>query len=436
MSSHLAIATITATLRRMLQASVQVDVEGSRVTTVRPSDVGNGTPEMGVNVFMYQAITNPALHNVDVTPLRTRGNPVKRQAALDLYYMFSFYGNDNELIPQRMLGSIVRTLNDKRVITADMIRDTCADPTLSFLNSSTLAEQVQQINILPLDLGLEDLSKTWSVFFQTPYILSIAYKVLVVLVEGQEPAVRALPVRDRRAGGFEPFLHQPKIEMVQAEAGVYSPILADSTILIKGQQLQGETSDGPKAQAKQTQVRLCGLAVTPDEVSATQIKLSLSQLKGELRAGVQSLQVIHPIALAGGDYPQGRRGAESNAVPLVIRPRLLSVTVDEIEETDDDLMRAVVTVKVNLTVGKAQRVVLALNEDANQDVSAYLFAAPRTRKDASTLKITVEDVKPGEYLARLLIDGAESQLEIDNQPGSPTQDRYIGPKISITEVES
>ncbi|NJL86318.1 MAG: hypothetical protein HC886_10615 [Leptolyngbyaceae cyanobacterium SM1_1_3] len=51
MSNYLAIATVTATLQRTLQAAVQLDVEGSRVTTVRPSDIGNGTPETGVNVF-------------------------------------------------------------------------------------------------------------------------------------------------------------------------------------------------------------------------------------------------------------------------------------------------------------------------------------------------------------------------------------------------
>ena len=43
----------------------------------------------------------------------------------------------------------------------------------------------------------------------------------------------------------------------------------------------------------------------------------------------------------------------------------------------------------------------------------------------------IRDVKPGEYLVRLLIDGAESQLEVDTEPGSPTQDWYVGPKILI-----
>jgi Pvc16 N-terminal domain len=77
-ANHLAIATITATLQRMLQESVQMDVEGARVTTIRPSDIGNGTPETGVNLFMYQVVSNPALNNIDATPARSRGNPIRR----------------------------------------------------------------------------------------------------------------------------------------------------------------------------------------------------------------------------------------------------------------------------------------------------------------------------------------------------------------------
>ncbi|MEM9483480.1 MAG: DUF4255 domain-containing protein, partial [Cyanobacteria bacterium P01_F01_bin.116] len=168
MSNHLAIATVTATLQKTLQATVQTEVEGARITTVSPSEIGKGTPETGVNIFMYQVITNPALHNMDATLARSRGAPVKRQAALDLYYMLSFYGNNNELVPQRLLGSAVRTLNDKRVISQDMIRAACTDSTFSFLASSDLANQLQHINLLPLDLNLEDLSKTWSAFGKTP----------------------------------------------------------------------------------------------------------------------------------------------------------------------------------------------------------------------------------------------------------------------------
>jgi hypothetical protein len=424
MSNHLAIATVTATLQRTLQASVQVDVEGVRVTTVRPSDIGNGTPETGVNIFLYQVMTNPALHNVDATPFRSKGNPTKRQAALDLYYMLSFYGNDNELEPQRLLGSAVRTLNDCRILTQDMIQKTCEDSTFTFLRNSNLADQIQQMSVIPLDLNLEDLSKTWTVFFQTPYVLSIAYKILVVLLEGQESPQRALPVRDRRAGSFAPFASQPLVEQVISQAGRFDAILANSTLLIQGKQLKGNSF---------TQVRICGVEVTPPEVSSTQITFPLSSLPtSALRAGVQSLQVIHPISITPEPgASRGRRGAESNAAPFVLRPTITGIRVSEIDGTDDDPRSGILTVQVDFTVGRQQRVVLTLNEWSTTNPTAYIFDADRRDTETQSVTVPFQDVKPGEYLVRLQIDGAESQLEVDNTEGSPTQGWYINPKVSF-----
>ena len=45
MSNFLAIATVTATLSRLLQAAVGADVPGATVTTIRPDDpAGDPTP--------------------------------------------------------------------------------------------------------------------------------------------------------------------------------------------------------------------------------------------------------------------------------------------------------------------------------------------------------------------------------------------------------
>ena len=423
MSNHLAIATITATLHKKLQAAIQTQVEGARVSTVSPSEISKGTPEAGVNIFMYQVITNPALHNMDSTLARSRGAPVRRQAALDLYYMLSFYGNNSELVPQRLLGSVVKSLNDNRVMTQEMIRAACNDSTFSFLAESDLADQVHTINLLPLDLNLEDLSKTWSVFFQTPYVLSMAYKCLVVLVEGEDPFKRGLPVREARVGGMAPFFSQPQVEDVVALTGRNQPILVNSTLVITGKHLKGE---------RFTRVRIGGAEVIPTEVQAKEIKLDLSMLPDyALRAGVQSLQVIHPQTLTEVDRSHGRRGAESAAAPFILRPRVMAVTVEALEETDNDTRDATLEIQVNLTVGAQQTVVLAMNESATDKPASYMFDIPYRQQDSNQVSMPIRDVKPGEYLVRLLIDGAESQLEVDTEPGSPTQDWYVGPKILI-----
>ena len=424
MSNHLAFATVTATLQRTLQAAVQTDIEGARITTVSPSEIGTGTPETGVNIFLYQVITNPALYNIDATPLRSKGNPIKRQAAMDLYYMFSFYGNNNELTPQRLLGSVVRALNDQRVISRQMLQEACIDSTYSFLRESTLADQVQRITLIPMDLSLEDLSKTWAVFFQTPYVLSVAYKALVVLIEGQESLDRGLPIRDRRLGDMATFPNQPRIEKVESQVGQFAPILADSTILIKGKQLKGE---------HYTQVRMGGIEVVPAEISDTQVTLSLATLpQYALRAGAQGLQITHPTTLINSHDPRQRRsGTESNVMSFILRPRVIGVSVAEIEETDDERRNATITVEINVVLGKLQRVVLAMNEFSMASPTAYMFDIPRRETDTRQIVIPVQEVEPGEYLVRLLIDGAESQLTIDTDRNSSTYDWYVGPRVRI-----
>jgi len=421
MSNYLSVATVTATLQRMLQSVVQTDIEGARITTVRPSDIGNGTPETGVNLFLYQVSTNPALNNMDATPLRSRGIPTKRQAALDLYYMLSFYGNEAELEPQRLLGSVTRVLNDKCILTETMIRAACRDSTLSFLQTSDLADQVQQINIVPLDFNLEDLSKAWSVFFQTPYFLSVGYKVLVVLVAGDEAPARGLPIRDRRTSGLSPFFNQPQIEQVVAEGGIGEPILSDSTLVISGKQLKGDWG---------TQVRVCGINVTPTDVSATQIILPLTLVPPTaLRAGIQSLQVVHPAPAGNGSDRQ--RGKESNATPFVLRPRLLNVELTQLSGDEEDLRSGQLQLRANVAIGAKQRVVAVLNEWGIDRPVSYLFDAPPRMEDSSVMTVPLQAVKPGEYLVRLMVDGAESQLQIDDDADSPTYEWYVGPKVLV-----
>ncbi|CAN1213282.1 DUF4255 domain-containing protein [Tumidithrix helvetica PCC 7403] len=422
MSNYLAIATVTASLQKVLQEAVQNDVEGARATTAAPSSMASGLPETGVNIFLYQVVSNPSLANADSTPFRSKGTPLNRQAALDLYYMMSCYGNDAELQPQRILGSVVRTMNDRRILTPELIRQTCNDPTFPYLVDSDLEDYVQQINIVPINLTLEDLSKTWSVFYQTPYVLSIAYKVLVVIIEGDEGFKRALPVRDRNSGNLTPFPAQPKVEQVYAQTGKLDPILADSTLSIKGRNLRGSV----------TEVRIGDVRVTPTEVKEHEIILPLSSVPiGSLYAGVQSLQVIHRALTSADAGSRLTSGVESNVAPFVLCPSITKVTVTEVEE-HDELRSAMINVLVDLAIGKKQRVVLALNEWSISNPVSYMFDREPLVADTHSVSIPIAQVKPGEYLVRIRIDGAESKIGVDTDPNSPTFEWFNSPKITIS----
>jgi hypothetical protein len=424
MSNYLAIATVTASLQKVLQAAVQSDVEGARATTFPPSSMATGLPETGVNIFLYQVVSNPSLSNADSVPSRTKGTPLNRQAALDLYYMMSCYGNDTELQPQRILGSVVRTMNDRRILTPELIRETCNDPTFPYLVDSDLDDYVQQINIVPITLSLEDLSKTWSIFYQTPYILSVAYKVLIVIIEGDEGWKRALPVRDRNSGNLTPFPVQPNVEQVYAQTGKLTPILSDSTLVIRGKNLRGEV----------TEVRIGDIQVAPTEVKENEIILPLNSFpSGALYAGVQSLQVIHRTTTLPDAGARLTSGVESNVAPFVLCPTIVKVSVNEAQAEDNDELRsAIVTVELDITMGKKQRIVLALNEWSIANPVAYLFDREPLPADTQIVAIPITQVKPGEYLVRVRIDGAESKIGVDTDPNSPTYQWYNSPKITVS----
>ena len=154
MSNYLAVATVTATLQQVLQSVVGADVPGAKATTVRPVLPGTGLPEVGVNIFLYQVLPNAVLRNLDLPTRGPDGAAGQRPtAALDLYYLMSFYGQDGQLEPQRVLGSVVRQLHSRPLLTRQMIRDTVTNPAYAYLATSNLAEAVDPVRFTPLGLS-------------------------------------------------------------------------------------------------------------------------------------------------------------------------------------------------------------------------------------------------------------------------------------------
>ena len=441
MSNHLAIATVTATLQRLLQQSVQNSVEGAQVTAARPDSQGGKTPETGIALYLYHLRRNDVYGNAD-TPGRQRRAEIARrnQLGIDLYYLMSFYGDEGALEPHRLLGSTLQLFEDRCVLSSDMIRDTLSDPTYNFLADSDLADQFEMMWFELLPLSTDELSKIWSVFFQTPHALSVCYKVTVVMIEGQEPGQRALPVRDRRLG-LSPFGQQPLIEQVVAASGRYDPILANSVIRIHGRNLA----------ANVVQVRVAGVEVNPAQVSETDVVVPLSAVpRTALKLGVQSLQIIHPrdqsqltgrrqrlgrAAAAGGNVltlDAVYRGVESNVAPFVVRPTLQDIQLRQEPGLEDDPRNATFEITLDIVVQTGQRAVLCLNERSVDNPSAYIFEAERVYDATQTLTFHGNQLKPGTYLMRLQVDGAESILQVDQNPQSPTFEQYIGPTCTLS----
>lgn len=194
MSNFLAVATVTFTLSQLIQCTITNDVSCAGVTMARP-DNGTGLPATGVNIFLYQVMPNATWRNEDLPSRRAGGELVQRpRTAIDLHYLFSFYGDETQLEPQRLLGSVIRTLHSQPVLTRKKVYEavTCGPASL---NTSNLYDDIETVKFTPLPLSLEELSKLWSCFFQTKYVLSVAYIGSPVLIESDEAPQTALPVR-------------------------------------------------------------------------------------------------------------------------------------------------------------------------------------------------------------------------------------------------
>lgn len=438
MSNYLAIATVTAAVQRTVQAAVQIDVAGSRVTTVRPDTSGSGTPEVGVNIFLYQAVPSPAWRNSDLRPRRPKGDLTKQaQAGIDLSYLFSFYGNEVELEPQRLLGSTLRTLVDQPILTPEMIRDTISHSTLDFLARSDLADQIERVTLMPLSLNTDELSKIWSVFFQTPYVLSFAYQASTVLIEGDKPGRGGLPLRSTQ---FYITPNHPVIEQVvsETEARGFS---ATSTLLVRGRQLNAEISNEQLARLENDkpivrgspQVKIGDAKLDVQPANDREIRVEFAALPTEqrdrLRAGIQSLQVVY-LLLPKRTTHEPDRIIASNSVPFV-----LSATINQIQflnPNHDGLQcSGTIVVQLDLLVSPGQRVVLFLNELLLNNPAAYVFNAASQTETSNQITAPIWEVRASRYLVRVQIDGAESPLEVDSRQDSPTFDQYSGPTIDI-----
>ena len=423
MSNFLAIATVTAGLRRLLLEAVPTDVPGAGVSTLRPAVPGaaSGISNLGVNIFLYQVIPVAQLRNVALPARRNGGEAVQRpSAALELHYLFSFYGDNAAHEPQRLMGSTIARLMAEPLLTGDRLDETVADPGTPFLATSDLPAQLDRVKLTPLSLSLEEISRIWSVFLQTPYTLSMAWRASAVFIEPQISIAPALPVREPRL--LVVPIRRPHVERVVSGAGDDAPILPGSTIHIRGERLRSD----------QLKVLVAGNPVPPMTVSDARIELALP---ADLEAGPQSLQVRHDVLM--GEPPVPHPGFASNPGEFVLHPQIernpagaYVIAVANVVGVNAEPRSADVSVTTTSVVGRRQQVTLELLTRVGADARVmHTFFANARAADGTLLAFAVSDVVAGDYLARIRVNGAESSLDRDTTPGSPTLGQFIAPEL-------
>jgi Pvc16 N-terminal domain len=180
-SNALAIAATTATLRQVLLTGGI-----AKVTLLPPDTAGKSVTSDQVNLFLFQTSLDAAWRNQDMPGQVQSGEAGRPPLPLNLYYLLTAYSSTDpeDLTSHSLLGQAMRIFHDHPVLGAAEIQSA----TTHDVPGSDLQDQVERVRIVPQVLPKEEISKLWTAFM-TPYRLSAAYLVPVVLIEsrpGQE----------------------------------------------------------------------------------------------------------------------------------------------------------------------------------------------------------------------------------------------------------
>ena len=440
MSNALAIASVTFTLLDLLNNGlIDRDISASlgdvAVTALPPDrvDVANLTRSQ-LNLFLYQVTPNQGWRNVGLPSRNGAGERINdNPLALDLHYLLTAYGA-HQLHAEILLGYGMQLLHETPVLTRNAIRRSLAGPSqvetggdlpdaLRSLFTSQLSEQVEMIKIWPQTITTEEISRMWTAF-QARYRPTAAYQASVVLIESRASAKSALPVQSRSVQAI-PF-QKPFIEQVLSRATASSPpsppapdraILSGDQLVLLGTELKG---DDTVVMLGQTE-----LVPATDDISTSQIVLTIP---ASVPAGIQSIQVLQRLLL--GSPPMPHRIIGSNVASFTLRPQIqMPITITNPQGAGPSPRSGVFNLTIKPVVAFDQRVKLLLNHiepissPPPVSVSAFSFEAP-PRIDLSSpplspppptanLQIPFFGVPAGDYLVRVVVDGAESPLQSD-----------------------
>ncbi|WP_406446652.1 Pvc16 family protein [Streptomyces sp. NBC_01613] len=191
MSNALALAHVTQALALLLESNLGPEID--MAVKVEPRKPPADPPtEPTISVFLYQVTPDTSLRNSDLPTRAADGTLVKRPvAALDLHFLITAYGDETELVGQRLIGSVVRTLHEIPILPKDVIEQAGERP---YLAGSNLAESAQRVRFTPTVMDVDETSKLWGMLYQTPYTLSVVYQAALVLIDGRETPVAGKPV--------------------------------------------------------------------------------------------------------------------------------------------------------------------------------------------------------------------------------------------------
>jgi hypothetical protein len=394
-SSHAALATVTATLQHLLSGAA------ASVTTQPPSTARSGNGEQ-LNIFLYSTYYNTAFSNAPMPHETRNGEHAFAPLPLVLKYMITAYGmNDDDISGQQLMGHAMSILHDHPLLGPSDIEGITPD--------SGLQRQIERIRITPDRLTLDDISKLWTSFQSAEYRLSTGYEVSVVLIESTRPGRTPLPVLKRGADNLGPAV----------SAG---PVPSLSGLRFANQKPAAELGD---------RVTLLGSQLSSDD---TLVRFQHPLLDDPIDIQPQTnrddseMAVILPAiaddASLGSRWPAGfyslslymqRTGTPTRSSNALVMP--LSPTIESINPASAPAGDIVVTIECLPQIKDGQNVAL-LFSDRMIPPDAVNTPADPTATTSLTFTITNATARSAPYVLRLRVDGVDS-IPVDFSGDTP-----------------
>lgn len=413
MSSALAIAAVTATLKDLLNNGL-IDYDpplatNFSVSALPPDRITTGQTESNqINLFLYQVTPNLGWRNAGLPARDARGTPVSNPPlALDLHYLMSAYGAA-DLNAEVLLGYAMQLLHENPVLTRGQLRTALGSPSpvpeldpqgpFGPHSAADLAEQVEQIKITPVFLGTEELSKLWT-SLQAHYRPSMAYLVSVVLIQGKAAAKAAPPVLQRGKNDRGPQAQAQPPAFLAAVRPAASPQLPAARL---GDAL-AISGNGLRGGAGVSLVLDCGrfgLRNTLPVVASGQglvAQLPAADAAGALAGwaiGVYQAALHH-------DEPGDQPDWSSNSVSLVLAPRIVLDPVTAAPGT----VELALSCSPRLQPPQHAQARLLL---ADREIAPVQVNTPVQPDQPSLLSFVIDGLDAGSYLVRLRVDGVDS----------------------------
>lgn len=179
MTNFLAIADVGNTLVELIRDNIQIPIARDSIALMSPAEVENGENSIRLTLYLYQIAENMHLRNLEIQqadPSKLNNEPL----VLDLFYMLTSHPvstiqdrTERTMDEQRVLCRAMQVLHDNKILKGTVMKD-------------NLSDEDEPLNVTPVPMSLDDMTKIWTTFQNRPFKPSVCYLVTPVVVRSQK----------------------------------------------------------------------------------------------------------------------------------------------------------------------------------------------------------------------------------------------------------